>query len=67
MAVSFKTLFLVVLVLATLLYVRYESNETKADQRLLKTTMEKPIEHIGRELNFPLTQMFPESNGTKKP
>ena len=67
MAVSPKVILLIALVLAALLYVRYASNETKAEQRLLKTTMEKPLERVARELNPALTQMLPESNGTKKP
>lgn len=46
-----KQLLLLVLILAVLVYLRYESNKEKADQQLLKETMEKPIGQIQRELD----------------
>lgn len=55
-----KQLLLLVLVLAVLVYLRYESNQEKADQQLLKETMEKPIDQIQSELNPAFVQMVRE-------
>ncbi|WP_041962620.1 hypothetical protein [Sulfurospirillum cavolei] len=67
MTISSKMLLMIVLVVAALLYFRHESHSDKARQQLLKTTMEKPIGQVERELNPLWTQMLPENNDTKKP
>jgi|GEM_PF-7062173 len=49
--ISQKTLFLIIIVLTVLIYMKYESNQKKANHQLLKAVMEKPIEQIKQELN----------------
>ena len=49
--ISQKTLFLIIIVLTVLIYMKYESNQEKANHQLLKAVMEKPIEQIKQELN----------------
>ncbi len=52
-----KQLLLIALVIAVLLYMRYESNHEKVDQALLQEAMNKPIDQIERELNPGFVQM----------
>ena len=66
MAISPKMLFVMVMALGALLYLRHESNHNKSNQQLLKRTMDKPIEQIERELNPTFVQMVNDGNITKK-
>lgn len=49
--ISPKMLFLIVIVLSVLIYMKYDSNKEKANEQLLQKAMKKPIEQIERELN----------------
>lgn len=66
MAISPKMLFVIVMALGALLYLRHESNHDKSNQQLLKRTMDKPIEQIERELNPTFVQMVNDGNHTKE-